>query len=544
MLCDTREEVDELLDKAKRWREKDDRVRIVEFEKDLVQGPVTVHVFYVKYLLPILFDVQVIEHAPGSEPKKRWQYTDPVRAGAGGRRRTRARGSPRPTRRRTTTSSTVRPATASSICRCDASGSCQPVSNPSTAVAPRSGVTTTSVQPSPACTTRCGRRPISSARTTVVPIAITRPPSCRVSLMRSAVVAGTRYHSGYGCSLASSDDTPVCSTSGVTPTPFATSRVTSSGVNGRPALGISALPGSRAYTFWYTSSGQSRVDVAVADRPAVDREVGEHRLREFERRDPQARRRSKRGSRCTMPPPTAASVVARRVVEPRLGRAAVGPAQLDQPLIVGQPLRQVDDERRAVVAQRVERGGQRARRVHDDEVAFVEELRKIVRVRVHDGEIVAVRHQHAHRVARDAARFGRFGGFAHDERGHGVTPSKSADAVAAARRSRSCRRCSSAGTTVSRFGAIGDVFARERVLMHLRAHVAGVERVHAHVGFFGAEDVAELFERGLRRSVPAPAFVRLDRGVGRDVHDRAVVVAQRGQARRCASARGATVLTS
>jgi hypothetical protein len=63
LLCDTREEVDELLDRAKRWREKDDRVLITEFEKDLVQGPVTVHAFYVKYLLPIHFDVQSIRPA-------------------------------------------------------------------------------------------------------------------------------------------------------------------------------------------------------------------------------------------------------------------------------------------------------------------------------------------------------------------------------------------------------------------------------------------------------------------------------------------------
>jgi hypothetical protein len=61
MLCDTREEVDELLERARRWREKDDRVVLTEFEKDLVQGPVTVHAFYVKYLLPIHFDVQSIE---------------------------------------------------------------------------------------------------------------------------------------------------------------------------------------------------------------------------------------------------------------------------------------------------------------------------------------------------------------------------------------------------------------------------------------------------------------------------------------------------
>jgi hypothetical protein len=74
VLCDTREEVDELLERAKRWREKDDRVKILEFEKDLVQGPVTVHAFYVRYLLPIQFDVQCIEHAEGAEPAKRWQY--------------------------------------------------------------------------------------------------------------------------------------------------------------------------------------------------------------------------------------------------------------------------------------------------------------------------------------------------------------------------------------------------------------------------------------------------------------------------------------
>ena len=74
ILCDTRDEVDELLERAKRWRDKDDRVLITEFENDLVQGPVTVHAFYVKYLLPIRFDVQVIEHAPGSEPDKTWQY--------------------------------------------------------------------------------------------------------------------------------------------------------------------------------------------------------------------------------------------------------------------------------------------------------------------------------------------------------------------------------------------------------------------------------------------------------------------------------------
>jgi len=74
ILCDTRGEVDELLERAKRWRDKDDRVQILEFPEDLVQGNVTVHAFYVRYLLPIQFDVQCIEHAPGTEPDRTWQY--------------------------------------------------------------------------------------------------------------------------------------------------------------------------------------------------------------------------------------------------------------------------------------------------------------------------------------------------------------------------------------------------------------------------------------------------------------------------------------
>jgi len=74
ILCDTREEVDDRLEIAKRWREKDDRVDITEFKDDLVQGPVTVHAFYVKYILPIRFDVQVIEYAAGAAPEKKWKY--------------------------------------------------------------------------------------------------------------------------------------------------------------------------------------------------------------------------------------------------------------------------------------------------------------------------------------------------------------------------------------------------------------------------------------------------------------------------------------
>jgi hypothetical protein len=73
LLYDTREEVDALLAKARRWQDRDPRVRIKEYE-DLVTGPVTTHAFYVKHLLPIWLDVQVQEYAGGAAPGRRWQF--------------------------------------------------------------------------------------------------------------------------------------------------------------------------------------------------------------------------------------------------------------------------------------------------------------------------------------------------------------------------------------------------------------------------------------------------------------------------------------
>jgi hypothetical protein len=60
LLQDTRTEVDELLEACQRYREKDDRVQIQEYD-DLLTPNLTVHAFYVKYLLPIYFDVQSME---------------------------------------------------------------------------------------------------------------------------------------------------------------------------------------------------------------------------------------------------------------------------------------------------------------------------------------------------------------------------------------------------------------------------------------------------------------------------------------------------
>ncbi len=65
LLQDSREEVDRLLAECERYAEKDDRVSIVRYE-DLVYPGLTVHAFYVKYLLPIYFDVQSMEHRAAS----------------------------------------------------------------------------------------------------------------------------------------------------------------------------------------------------------------------------------------------------------------------------------------------------------------------------------------------------------------------------------------------------------------------------------------------------------------------------------------------
>src|SRR5579862_9152768 len=62
LLQDTRAEVDDLLGACKRYRDEDDRVQIREYQ-DLESPGLTVHAFYVKYLLPIYFDVQCLERA-------------------------------------------------------------------------------------------------------------------------------------------------------------------------------------------------------------------------------------------------------------------------------------------------------------------------------------------------------------------------------------------------------------------------------------------------------------------------------------------------
>jgi hypothetical protein len=72
-LLDNREEVDETLTALEKFASTDDRMRIKRYD-DLHQGPVTVHAFYFKFLLPIWFDVQCLEYAAGNGPKRQWRY--------------------------------------------------------------------------------------------------------------------------------------------------------------------------------------------------------------------------------------------------------------------------------------------------------------------------------------------------------------------------------------------------------------------------------------------------------------------------------------
>ena len=74
LLVDTRQEVDTLLETCRRFQKSDDRLRLKEFD-DLVSPRVTQHAFYLRYLLPIWFDIAALQYPPGGAPKQQWKYT-------------------------------------------------------------------------------------------------------------------------------------------------------------------------------------------------------------------------------------------------------------------------------------------------------------------------------------------------------------------------------------------------------------------------------------------------------------------------------------
>jgi catechol 2,3-dioxygenase-like lactoylglutathione lyase family enzyme len=73
MLCETVDAVDELFAACERFQEKDEQVELIDFPV-FKSGNLTVRAFYLKYLLPIWFDIQCLVPDPGTGPDKTWRY--------------------------------------------------------------------------------------------------------------------------------------------------------------------------------------------------------------------------------------------------------------------------------------------------------------------------------------------------------------------------------------------------------------------------------------------------------------------------------------
>jgi hypothetical protein len=68
---DSRELVDEVLAACRAVMRRDPRMQIKELD-DLDLPQTVTHAFYFRYLLPIWFDIQIVESKPGFEPMQRW----------------------------------------------------------------------------------------------------------------------------------------------------------------------------------------------------------------------------------------------------------------------------------------------------------------------------------------------------------------------------------------------------------------------------------------------------------------------------------------
>ncbi len=163
--------------------------------------------------------------------------------------------------------------------------------------------------------------------------------------------------------------------------------------------------------------GPRLADVAVADGLAVRVEVVDQRSGEVELRDPEAHacfgpepvavRREQRDRSVLRQPDGLAWLR----VEEREARGLRGLSQLDDAEAGGEGRGEVDVDRGAVGAGAVERRREGAAGVDDDDVAFAEESRQVAESRVFDAAAALRRDHEAHAVAREAAGFGRLGGF-------------------------------------------------------------------------------------------------------------------------------------
>ena len=197
------------------------------------------------------------------------------------------------------------------------------------------------------------------------------------------------------------------STIRATPIPRAASARKSRGVNGRPALGISALPGTRANTVWWSASGRSARLVRVADRRAVPVEVRGQRRGQREPGDPQPAAPEVGGGEHG----ARAAGERQPLAGPRAAEApAVRGARLDDPALrvarVGR--REVQPQRRPVRPPRGQRGGQGRRLVDDEQVAGAEVRGEVAEARVDERRGAGGDHQ-PHGVARQPARLRRLG---------------------------------------------------------------------------------------------------------------------------------------
>lgn len=74
LLCETRDEVDEVLTACEKVASVDERMRIKRYDDLRYPTGLVVHAFYFRWLLPIWFDVQSMEWPEGASPDRRWQY--------------------------------------------------------------------------------------------------------------------------------------------------------------------------------------------------------------------------------------------------------------------------------------------------------------------------------------------------------------------------------------------------------------------------------------------------------------------------------------
>ena len=80
---DDADQVEEYLARCENWRRRDARLEIrdlgvLDLEATTTRG------FYLRYLLPVWFDVQHIRHKPGFEPTHEWRFV-PRQSQSGGR---------------------------------------------------------------------------------------------------------------------------------------------------------------------------------------------------------------------------------------------------------------------------------------------------------------------------------------------------------------------------------------------------------------------------------------------------------------------------